>query len=196
MIKAVKIFGTLLLVFFTISLSANDFGLYVTQNAEKSLVFRATSTKALTMRLMDKDHGAVFSERIPGETNYLKRLDLAGLASGTYYLSVIGDADLSEVVYTVVLDRSKVAIVDRRQQARPHFKINGGRISLNYLNPDKSKVVLKVLDDNNEVLYKEVLRNEINVGKLMDFGLSHPGSYIAVLEDNGVSYYSPNIEVE
>ncbi|WGK65488.1 hypothetical protein [Croceiramulus getboli] len=58
---------------------------------------------------------------------------------------------------------------DKIVKAEPSLREKNDRVYLNYLNLKKEKVVIKIYDNNNELVYSETINDEVIIGKVFDF---------------------------
>lgn len=61
--------------------------------------------------------------------------------------------------------------------ADPHFKVKGERILVNFLNLEGNTVIVKVLDQENRVLYMERIKDATVIEKAINFEKAYEGIY-------------------
>lgn len=66
----------------------------------------------------------------------------------------------------------------------PTFKRKGDKLFVNLLNLDQEKVVIKVYDSQNRVVFKEVLDGDLVIEKAFNFESAYKDDYTVVVVDN------------
>lgn len=77
----------------------------------------------------------------------------------------------------------------------PFLFTKGEKILLNLLNSEGHKVVIWVTDENNRVLYREVIKNEVVIEKAFSFEKAYEGRYTVNIRTNNQSF-KENITVK
>lgn len=70
----------------------------------------------------------------------------------------------------------------------PTFKRKGSKLFLNLLNLTQGKVILKVIDSEDRVIYNEEINGEVVVEKAFNFIKASEGRYTVVVVDNYGTY--------
>ena len=61
--------------------------------------------------------------------------------------------------------------------ADPHFKVKGKRMLVNFLNLEGNTVIVRVLDEENRVLYMERIKDATVIEKAINFEKAYEGTY-------------------
>ena len=70
----------------------------------------------------------------------------------------------------------------------PTFKRKGDKLFVNLLNLDQEKVVIKVYDSQNRVVFKEVLEGDLVIEKAFNFESAYKDDYRVVVIDNKTAF--------
>ncbi len=187
--KVLKLTAVLAFMFVTSKGMANEPKLNVLSNTNtKSLVFELDpSSKDTSVKFFDIDGNIMYSEAVSGKYAYTKKFDLKDLKDGSYYLKV--DNALREIVYTLEVDATDVKIVEKKENAKPVFKVAEGMVFLNLLNLDAKKVEIKIYDSSNRMLFEEVVSDELKIEKAFNFKNAFKDSYTLMVKDSNGVYY-------
>lgn len=175
-----------LLLTTAIGLAKNsDIRLRTTKQPKSLLLTMENVSKEFTLRITDKNDNILYFEKM-GNTSIVKKFDLQSLQNGTYFLTT---SDLDRViVYTVVIADDKVNILKKDETAKPHFRVTKEKLFVNYLNLDKSKVVIKVYDEEYRMVFSEIVMEEMIIEKAFNFKGAYKGNYSVVVSDTNETY--------
>lgn len=152
----------------------------------KGVVFTVADVdQNTTITLLDSNDYVIYTEKLAEGTKG-KRFDMEKLNDGTYYFRT--EHDLKTITYTINIKGNKVTIVNRDEEVKPYFRKGKGKVFINFLNLDKSSVLIKVYDAEYRLVFKETVNEEMIVEKAFNFEGAYSGSYILTLEDNGKVY--------
>lgn len=188
--KTIKKFTAVVALMFTIIVSAaNEPKLNLVADSDaKSLVFKLdTQSKETSIKLIDDEDHVIYSENIAGQNLYSKKFDLQNLNNGLYFLKV--DNPDSVIKYTVRLADTKVEIIDMKEKSKPFFRLKDEMVYLNLLNTELDDVKIKVYNGNNDLLYKETIKESIVVEKAFNFKKAYQDNYVIVIQDKNETYY-------
>lgn len=77
----------------------------------------------------------------------------------------------------------------------PTFKRKGKKVLLNLLNLSEGKVILKVIDSEGRVVYKEEIDGDLVVEKAFNFNKAYSDKYtVIVIDESGT--YKEKIEIK
>ena len=109
------------------------------------------------------------------------------LPQGGYFFKV--EDDLKETIFAFFVEDSKIVIAEKNVNTKPVFRRKEGKVYLNLLNLDKKDVKIKVLDNNDRVLFEEIISNTSLVEKVFNFENAFDGNYTISVQDKTNSYY-------
>ncbi|MFS4417899.1 hypothetical protein [Maribacter sp. 2307ULW6-5] len=189
--------STVVLLLLSMSVTAMAYApdMSLTLGAEgKSLVFRmdAKDTEA-RIKLVNEDAVAIYSERV-SNADYAKTFNLEGLSMGTYYFSVKNRK--ATMVFTFTINEDGIELAERKKEnTRAIFRKRGKKVSVNLLNSDLGRVEIIIIDAQNNMVFKEISKNKLHVGKVLSFQSAARGAY-TVMVNNGEDAYYQHVYVD
>lgn len=172
---------------------ANKIDLRIVKDEDsKTLVFRYDnlSTDA-TLKFIDEQGNVIFAEALEDKTEYLKRFNLNSLETGTYFLEV--EDAVKETEYTILVEDSGISIENKLEKNKPVFRKKDGMVYLNLLNLSKKEVEIKVIDNNDRVVYSQVFKNEGLIEKAFNFKNAYSGQYNIIVKNFNDKYFEEMI---
>jgi flagellar hook assembly protein FlgD len=139
----------------------------------------------LTLTFTDTDENILYFEKMENGT-LTKKFNLYSLENGKYYITTSDASRL--VVYTVSIAVKNVNIIEKKETLKPHFRKTKEKIFVNFLNLDKSKVDIKVYDEQYRVVFSETVTEEMTIEKAFNFQGAYAGNYRVVILDAKKSY--------
>ncbi len=88
-----------------------------------------------------------------------------------------------------------VSITKGDEVLKPYFRVAKEKLFVNFLNLDKSKVVIKIYDEEYRVVFSETVTEEMIIEKAFNFESAYAGNYRVVVSDTSKSY-SENFVVD
>ncbi|WP_394975730.1 hypothetical protein [uncultured Croceitalea sp.] len=76
----------------------------------------------------------------------------------------------------------------------PTFKRKGDRVLVNFLNLTEGKVVLKVIDSEGRIIFKENIEGALIVEKAFDFSKAYSNEYTVIVVDK-LGTYKERIQI-
>ncbi len=168
---------------------ANKIDLRIVKDEDsKTLVFRYDnlSTDA-TLKFIDEQGNVIFAEALEDKTEYLKRFNLNSLETGIYFLEV--EDAVKETEYTILVEDSGISIENKLEKNKPVFRKKDGMVYLNLLNLSKKEVEIKVIDNNDSVVFSQVLENEGLIEKAFNFKNAYRGRYNIIVKNLNDKYF-------
>lgn len=187
--KFLKSTAALTLLFATTTGMANDPKISLAQGIDvKSLILELDSqVRASDIKMINEDAQTIYAEHID-DANYTKKFNLKDLAVGTYYFSI--ENALTSVVYTLNVERKAVKISHKKENAtKPVFRKIGKKVSINLFNADQQKVDIEIVDNRNNIVFKESTLGELIIGKAFNFEKAIKGAYTISVNDGEETYY-------
>ena len=159
----------------------------VANSIAKSLIFTLEEvTENMNIQIIDAYDNIIYSEKFTGDT-LRKRFDLENLDSGTYYFFT--ENEFKSYMYTISLDNDKLEILSKEETHKAHFRKTEDKVFVNLLNLDKSKVAIKVYNEDDRLVHSETVVEKIVVEKAFNFTNAYAGSYTIMIED-GINTYT------
>ncbi|HMB64374.1 MAG TPA: hypothetical protein VKN36_14945 [Eudoraea sp.] len=167
---------------------ANEPKISLIENGDvKGLIFELDSQSTETVvKLMDSEDHIIYYEHLP-VGRYAKKFNLSGLKAGLYYLST--EDPIKDIVYTVDIRKTDMKFKKWKENVKPVFRKEGDKLFLNLLNLDMEKVEIKVFDSSNRILFKEVVKGDVQIEKAFNFENAYEDTYKVVVNDKGNLYY-------
>jgi flagellar hook assembly protein FlgD len=157
----------------------------VSANNSKGVVLTMEEApNSTTITLLDSNEYIIYSEKL-SENSRGKRIDMENLNDGTYYFKT--EHDLKTITYTIEIMGNEVTIVNRDEKVKPYFRKENKKVFMNFLNLDKSKVLIKVYDENR-LVFTETISEELIIEKAFNFEGAYGGNYVLIVEDNNEIY--------
>lgn len=141
-----------------------------------SVFYHSAIEDNVTIRIFDEKSAVVYSDMIKSTTGFAKKFDLSNLPSGTYQMEVksadylfkeairLGDLSGFNFIFTP-LQKREIALIGSQLQGKP--------------------MTLYILDQDNEVVYKETFSDTREVHKMYDFNsLRSKGVTFVLYSDN------------
>ncbi|WP_051554769.1 hypothetical protein [Maribacter antarcticus] len=175
-----------LLLSTTLSMAKDSEIRLIASKEAKSLVLTLDKTaKNLTLTFTDTNENILYFEKMENGT-LTKKFNLHSLENGKYYLTTSDASRL--VVYTVSIAEKSVNIIEKKETLKPYFRKTKDKIFVNFLNLDKSKVDIKVYDEEYRVVFSETVTEEMIIEKAFNFQDAYAGNYRVVVLDSKKSY--------
>ncbi|MBU2946864.1 hypothetical protein [Zobellia uliginosa] len=186
--KVVRTAAMIALLFTTTVGMANEPKLSVVPNENvKSFVYELDAQSGrTTIKFTDAEQNVIFFETVE-EGGYAKKFDLSNLKDGLYFFK--SEDDLTSVAYTIKVEGSDVEVIDRKENSKPVFRVEGEMVFLNLLNLDSEDVDIKVYDSSNRLVFSEKREGEMVIEKAFDFTKAYEGEYTLVVRDSKETYY-------
>ena len=162
-------------------------------NETKSLVLTLDKASIdLTVRFMDTENHILYAEKIKNGT-VTKKFNLQSLENGLYYITA---TDANKIVlYTVQVKDESVSILGKDETVKPYFRKTKEKLFVNFLNLDKSEVSIKVYDEENRVVFSEIVTDEMIVEKAFNFEGAYAGNY-SIIVSNAKKSFAENFIVD
>ncbi|WP_224489177.1 T9SS type A sorting domain-containing protein [Robertkochia flava] len=93
------------------------------------------------------------------------------------------------VVFAKDGDKKKTIKETRPEAGEPFFRTDQTTVSMNLLNLDAGPVEVKIYDEEDRVLYKEIITGESSVGKRFDFSEVSDGIYTIAVKDQKGQFF-------
>lgn len=176
------------LMFVTTTSIANEEKLsLVTKTDAKSLIYELDSTSGATkIELIDADNNVIYFENIEN-VSYTKKFDLKNLKDGLYYFTT--EDAMKTIIYTINIAGADVKITKRKENSKPVFRKENGKVYLNLLNLSKKEVEIQVYDSSNRLLFSEKHVNEMIIEKAFNFTKAYEDSYTVLVRDSNNTYF-------
>lgn len=176
------------LMFATATASASEPKLSVSSNAEtKSFVYEMDASSGETLiKLIDAENHVIYYENISAGS-FTKRFDLRNLADGLY--SFTSENALTTVFYTISVKADVLNILERKENAKPVFKVAERMLYINLLNLSKKPVTIEVYNSSDRLVFSEKRINEIRIEKALNFKKAYKDSYRVIVKDSNDTYY-------
>jgi len=178
---------TAVAILFATTTMANELKLD-TDGTSKSLSFEWDAQFVDTsIKIEDQNGDIIYADNFTEVDKYAKRFDLSPLPQGDYFLKV--ENTMREVVYSIRVNQNDVSIVDEKENLKPVYRKEDGKVYLSLLNLDKENVKVSVVDSSRRVLFTESFEEESIVEKTFNFQDALEGDYTLVVEDGESTYY-------
>ena len=155
-------------------------------NEAKSLVLTMENTSSdFGIRFMDDEAHVIYAGKLT-DGRFVRKFDLKNLKDGMYYVST--EDSIKSYVYTISLKGNEVKVVAKEEVNKPFFRKTSDKLYMNFLNLDKSKVGVKVYDEEYRVVFSDTYKDTMIVEKAFNFIDAYKGSYTVVITANNKTY--------
>jgi len=150
-------------------------------------------SNGLVFKFKDAKQTIMYTEKI-SNTEYIKRIDLNQLPTGTYSIEIEDELKL-RVVEVTVGDESVVLANVKTTLAKPSI-VAGGNIVKMYMLPLSTEALkLSIYNAQNILVHSELLAAETEVRRVFDFSAPGAGDYRFVVKNENYNY-SQVIEIK
>ena len=154
-------------------------------NGKSVVLTMEASAQGTQISLMDTDLNIIYSERM-SEGLFSKKLNLKDLTDGIYYLSM--EDNVKNYSYTIALEKNTLKITEADENVKPFFRKTKNMIFMNYLNLDRSKLSIKIYDEESRTVYSQEVSEEMIVEKAFNFTDAYAGTYTVMVKSEGKTY--------
>jgi hypothetical protein len=146
--------------------------------------------KDFTIKLRDESSAILIEEQRTATRKFTKKYNLNNLPKGNYFFEV--EDDNSITAHEVQIEYEGIKILGQKRIIyKPTFKQIGNKISLSMLILDSSEVEINVLDDNNNQVYSETIKNQMKLEKLLNFSALEQGKDLIRIRHKGYHFLHP-----
>lgn len=92
------------------------------------------------------------------------------------------------LIFSISFTNATLANSGTKPGDKPVFRHEGNVVYLNLFNEDSSKVIIEVYDANMRLVFGEVDRGHLVVGKVLSFKKAFKGDYTILVADGGNTY--------
>jgi len=185
--KVVRSIAMVALMFTSVTGMANEPKLK-TESTSKNLVLELEAENNKTsIKFVDGEGNVIYSDNSTNTEDYIKKFNLETLPEGTYYLEI--ENRLKELVYTIDVDGKGIDVSEKIEKLKPVFRKADDKVSLNFLNLKKEDVEIKIFDNENRVVFQELVSNEMVVQRAFDFAATRNEIYTIVVKEGNDTYY-------
>jgi len=160
----------------------------VTNGTDKSLtVSWESDSEVQSISFVDNEGNVIYSEDISGTEIYSKKFDLNTLEEGSYTLKARSNS--KEIAYDLKIEKTDLKVIEKNELVKPFFRKDDNKVFLNFLNLDKKDVTLEVTDNNNEIVFKETIKDEMIIEKAFSFEKAFANDYVISVRNSDKTFY-------
>ncbi|MDQ7949519.1 MAG: hypothetical protein REI93_11775, partial [Pedobacter sp.] len=164
-------FSLLVAILFTAaSVYAYDenFALKVKSTNQKSIVFYVQEKQDVSFSIYGADNEVLYVQQIHAEQAAAKTYNLEAFPDGNYKLRLETDQAVTEYQIEILDGKTIVQKPTITQKFKPVLIKENATIKLNIENSDKAPVEIVIVNENNNQLYSDVLKDSANVSKVFN----------------------------
>ena len=170
--------------------------LKVSDKEAKVLTLRMATDAADEFKISLKDNYGqlLFSENVVNSNGYIKSFDMKNLIAGVYKIEM--ENETYTKVMSVTIDNKSIEIVHPSFKTvyHPFIKVSENKLDLNYLNVNEDATAMVIRDNNGDVIFKNLLGNDLNFSRRFDLSKLSDGSYQVELVSGKNTFYN-SVEV-
>jgi hypothetical protein len=141
----------------------------------------------LTISVRDAYGETLYTEKFEG--NYFsKKYDLNTLPTGNYYFEIEGRTKINLMPFKVTSEGIEFNNKVESVYFKPIVRQEGNIVFISKVTLNNENFTICLYDDDLNMLYKEELVGDINLGKTLNLMKLHEGSYSVVMYSGGKSF--------
>ncbi len=176
--------GALTVLALTSSANDNFFKLEVVEDRVFKLEVENVNGNA-SIKIEDQKGVQLLSKPMKATSKLTTKFDLSSLPQGTYKLTY---ADDFKVQIASIIIEDELSFDMEGVQFVPVIVEKSSKLKVGLLSQARTKMVISVYDDSNQLLVSEVLQGEDYFGKQYDFSKVRKGTYRVVVSASGRTY--------
>ena len=137
--------------------------------------------KEVKLKLLDQFGQVLYDESIQARAEYKKVFNLSTLPTGEYRLELEYPTKIQVMPITVGRGGIELHQQEAEEMFKPSFRQRDSKISINMLNTQHNPLKIRVADDEGQLIYQDVLDNDLIIGKQYDLSQLDPGDYTVKL---------------
>lgn len=145
-----------------------DFSLKVKSEKGKTVSFSINDPKNVSLSIVGNDNETLFAEKITKDGIVSRTYNLSAFPEGNYILEVETNAKMAQYAIQVSGNSATISEVAIAEILKPTFVNEGGIVSLDLTNSDKSPIEVQLIDENNNEVYRQVFTGRTSVSKKFD----------------------------
>lgn len=142
----------------------------------------STDSKLL---LKDRKGHILYSEDIQTEGHFNKGFDFSSLPSNDYYFEMNKEAFISIRPFTVLNNQVQFHEDLNREIIKPTLFLENDRVKLMRNLDEKQSVLVKIYDQDHNLIFRERIDNDGSIGRIYDFSKSTDGEYLFSIDYEG-----------
>ncbi|UMB60108.1 DUF3244 domain-containing protein [Lutibacter sp. A80] len=142
------------------------------------------SDRDLTISVKDTYGEVLYSEEFEG-VYFSKKYDLNILPTGNYYFEIEGATKINLMPFTVTSRGFEFKNEVKSTYYKPIVRQDGDLVYISKVAFNKENFEINLYDDESNLLYKELLNGEVNLGKAISLEELRSGSYKLVTKSAG-----------
>ncbi|HSN49097.1 MAG TPA: T9SS type A sorting domain-containing protein [Flavobacterium sp.] len=165
-----------------------DFTLDVKKEQGKMVTFALNQIDKMDLSIYDAEGKMIHSENVDSKKNINRTYDFNALPEGTYFLQAESNAKVSRYEISVVGETASLSGDAISEVYKPTFLNKNGLVWVNILNLDKSPVIIKIYDNEDNEVYDSATLTSQNVTKVFDINNFQNEEYTFVVTDNDKTF--------
>jgi hypothetical protein len=141
----------------------------------------------LTISVRDAYGEALYTEKFEG-SYFSKKYDLNTLPTGDYYFEIEGRTKINLMPFKVTSDGIEFNNKVESVYYKPTVRQEGDLVFISKVALNNENFTIYLYDDHLNMLYKEELSGDINLGKTLNLMRLNKGSYSVVMKSGGKSF--------
>ncbi|SNR67199.1 hypothetical protein SAMN06265371_108116 [Lutibacter agarilyticus] len=141
----------------------------------------------LTISVRDAKGETLYTEKFEG--NYFsKKYDLNTLPTGDYYFEIEGRTKINLMPFKVTSEGIEFDNKVESIYYKPNVRQDGDLVFISKVALNNENFTISLYDDHLNMLYKEELSGQVNLGKTLNLMKLEKGSYSVVMKSGGKSF--------
>lgn len=138
----------------------------------------------LEVNVQDSFGFVLYKEKYTGGS-LSRKFDLTLLPNGNYIFEINGQTKIKMIPFTVTANNVDFKKENETIFFKPIVRFKNDVAYISKLALKKEALHIKLYDPNFNLIYSEVLKNNLNLGRKLSFSKLEPGNYRVVLKSEG-----------
>jgi hypothetical protein len=141
----------------------------------------------LTISIIDTYGETLYTEKFEG-SYFSKKYDLQTLPVGDYYFEIEGRTKINVIPFKVTSEGTEFSNTVESIYYKPIVRQDGDLLFISKVSLNNEDFAVRFYDEDLNMLYKEELRGDVNLGKTLNLMKLERGTYLVVMKSDGKSF--------
>ena len=154
----------------------------------KSLVKVEQVKEGTQFLIKDNDGITLYQETINNSGKVSKLLDFSTLPDADYYLELDGKEEIKVIPFSVSKSVAEFVTGGEYSIAKPKIVVTANMVRISNEASENQKIGVNIYYENDDLAFKELLKDTNAINRTYDFSSSLKGSYTFVLTTEGRTF--------
>lgn len=140
------------------------------------------------IQILDRNGSVLLTSMVRNKRQFARKFNMGNLSEGAYKLKITDEQKTQ--VYPILIENKVLSVnyEDILTSYKPVVKYVNKSVNLMVFSPAKEKHTLKIYNNENVVLHDEIIEEEVNIQKRLDFTAANKGTYRIVISNQENAY--------